>query len=238
MLVDLLYSVGYHGYREGLFFSLMFTIDRAIDRHFLTFNEPDNKQILVSNVDIKSLKSRVLGVFKQIGDVHQKPWFDKTGNPEMIHTIPIIRQLWPNSVFIFMKRRGIENVRSRLKKFPTHGFRYHCADWARNMLTWSEVRTGLPSSCYIEIDQQDMIADGKAVAERIAGFLDAGVDAADKMTNLMKSSRPQETAAGSAELIFSMESVGWTEAQREVFMAECKEAMVRFGYRFDEKYRD
>lgn len=47
---------------------------------------------------------------------------------------PIVKELWPSSVFVFAKRRGIENVISRTRKFLGESLENHCADWARNMV--------------------------------------------------------------------------------------------------------
>ena len=106
--------------------------------------------------------------------VHPYPlWFDKSGHAEMIPAIPILRRLWPDSVYIFCKRRAIENVASRLKKFPAHDFERHCAGWAKTMAAWRGVRPELPPEIYLEVDQQDLIRDTEAISTRIAEPLEA-----------------------------------------------------------------
>src|SRR5271169_560307 len=50
-------------------------------------------------------------------DVHQRefgtgPFVDKTPGGEIIVGAPLLKQLFPSAKFIFMKRRGIENVLS------------------------------------------------------------------------------------------------------------------------------
>lgn len=48
----------------------------------------------------------------------EKIWVDKTPDPRMIKCVPRLKRAWPNAKFIFVKRRGIENLESRIKKFP------------------------------------------------------------------------------------------------------------------------
>ena len=116
ILVDALLSCGYWGYREGMFLSLLYHFNQLIDRQFSIFCGEAN---LISAVDKDKLKTDLFNILKHTTEDLNKlaPWFDKTGNPDMILSIPIISTLWPESVFIFAKRRGIENVLSETKNF-------------------------------------------------------------------------------------------------------------------------
>ena len=156
ILVDAMLSCGYSGFREGMFLSLMHHVNHVTDRHFSYYAGNDN---LISAIEKAELKAELFQIFKSKVDAHNKlaPWFDKTGNQDMILALPIVAQLWPDSVFIFAKRRAIENVISRLKKFPNYNFEYHCADWTKNMAAWRQIRDCLDPSRFIEIDQLDMI---------------------------------------------------------------------------------
>src|SRR5579863_4773012 len=113
-LVDVMRSIGYKGFREGNFLSLLHTIDEIVDRHYVWFPGND-KRVLVSNVDKNGLKTKLFESLRNVVNTlnPEEPWFDKTGNPQMILAIPILRDLWPGAVFVFAKRRGIENVISR-----------------------------------------------------------------------------------------------------------------------------
>lgn len=238
ILVDLMLAAGYAGYREGMFLSLMPVLQQQIDRHFATFAAPGNTQVLVSVLDQQGFKRRLFDVFRAVTEErNQHPaWFDKTGNPEMIEAIPIVRQLWPESVFIFAKRRAIENISSRLKKFPEHSFEYHCRDWTRNMATWRRIRADLPTETRREVDQQDMIQRPEAVVEDLSGFL--GVDTArrDDMIHTLRSNRPQQTEQGSAARIRSLISTGWTPQQADTFLKVCEEEMNAYGYSLTDTY--
>src|SRR5215469_1917124 len=143
-LVTALMSIGYRGYNEGNFLPLMAIIDRVVDNHYAAFGKP-NPKVLTAQIDREQLKNGIEQVFKQLTDnAHPYPlWFDKSGHAEMIPAIPTLRRLWPQAVYVFCKRRGIENVASRLKKFPAQGFERHCLGWAKVMTAWRSLRPQL-----------------------------------------------------------------------------------------------
>lgn len=236
-LVDVMLAAEYSGFREGMFLSLMQNFDQLIDIHYRTYWESTGA-VLVSVIDKDDFKNRIFGVFRDLADQHntKAPWFDKTGNPEMILAIPILRKLWPDSVFIFAKRRGLENITSRIRKFPDHTFEYHCKDWARNMAAWRQVRGGLPESAYTEVDQQDMIQRPDAVADHLGFFLDLPPERRLALVDTMRSNRPQQTEAGSAARLLSLGSTGWSETQVDIFLEHCVAEMDAYGYTLDESY--
>jgi hypothetical protein len=236
-LVDSLVSLGYHGFREGQFLTLITSIGQVVDRHFANFSD-GNPAVLISKVDKDDLKRRFDRI---IGDIvteanPKTPWFDKTGNPEMILAASVLTRLWPECVFIFAKRRAIENVRSRLIKFPSHTFKYHCADWARNMSVWRNMRERLAPNQFIEVDQQEMIREPQTVAARMCTFLRADPGCEEKLIKTLQSNRPQETEAGAANRVSTLDSLGWSEDRVDVFLHECQVEMEEYGYTLDESY--
>jgi hypothetical protein len=237
ILVRALVGVGYHGYNEGNFLPLMNIIDRAVDNHFGIFGKP-NPNVLAARVDPKVLKSRIENIFKDLTDALNKNplWFDKSGNAEMIRAIPALRRLWPDSVYIFAKRRAIENVVSRVKKFPAHSFEHHCADWAKNMAAWRQVREELPGGIYLEVDQQDLIRNTEATSGKISNFLGLGPEHLDVLVNIFQSRRPQETTEGSALKTYSLDSLGWSEAELTIFKRHCDLEMKAYGYGSGSEY--
>src|SRR5579863_3528229 len=236
-LVKALVTAGYHGYNEGNFLPLMRIIERIIDNHFAIFAKP-NPNRLASQIDRGKLKDGVERLFKQLADeAHPYPlWFDKSGHAEMIPAIPILMRLWPESVYIFCKRRAIENVASRLKKFPAQDFERHCAGWAKIMAAWRAVRPELPAGRYLEVDQQDLIRDTEAVSARMAALLQLAPEQVRALVKTFKSRRPQETTKGSAAQTHSLEGLGWSEAQLAAFHRWCGPEMEAYGYGSGSEY--
>jgi hypothetical protein len=237
VLVRALVSVGYHGYNEGNFLPLMNVIGRAVDHHVAVHGKP-NPNVLAAQVDPKILKSRIENIFKELTEsLNVGPlWFDKSGNDEMMRTIPTLRRLWPDSVYIFAKRRAIENVISRIKKFPAQNFEHHCAGWAKNMAAWRQVREELPTGVYLEVDQQDLIRNTEAISAKISELLELGHEQTQILVKTFKSRRPQETTQGSALKTYSLESLGWSEAELAIFQKHCGPQMEAYGYGSGSEY--
>lgn len=237
ILVHALLNAGYHGFREGNFLTLISGVESLVERHFKAFAN-GNPNVLVNAVKKDRLKARLFDVFQRTMDKHNPdaPWLDKTGNPEMIASIPELRRFWPDSVFIFAKRRGIENVLSRTVKFPSHRFEYHCADWARNMSTWRKIRAQLPADAFLEIDQQDLVRRPEDVAHALTRFLCLPSQNIDKMARVFRTHRPQQTAADTTARVVSLDSSGWNDIQKATFVRLCKEEMDAFRYSLGPDY--
>ena len=235
-LVDGFLSAGYHGFREGNLLSLLDGLTRQIRWHFAEF--AGDPEVLVSQLDAAALEHRIALVFRDaVEALNQAPWIDKTGNPEMIHTLPLLHRLWPDSAFIFAKRRGIENIASRMKKFPNRDFAYHCSDWARNMAAWRTVRETLPPERCIEVDQQDLLHIPTVVALRLGMLVGLTNHGVSVLAATLGATRSEETGFRSAAARHTLESVGWDDAMIEVFRRECGVEMAAYGYTMDERYR-
>jgi hypothetical protein len=236
-LVDVMRSSGFNGFREGNFLGLLHGVSQLIDRHYTWFAS-DDKRVLVSNVDKDEMKRTLFETFRTITNTlnPQDPWFDKTGNPEMILAIPIVRQLWPSAVFVFAKRRGIENVISRITKFPGHPFQYHCINWAKNMSAWRSMREQIPEECFLEVEQRNMVRYPEDTARELCTFLGVSEATWPAVVKVMQTHRPQETTQGSASRTCSLAASGWSKEQIETFLKHCGPEMNAYGYTLDEQY--
>jgi hypothetical protein len=238
ILIDALRGAGYHGFNEGNFLSCLHTIERLIDRHFEIF-DASSPNLLISQIDKSALKTALYRQVCQVAEAQYggRPWVDKTGNPDMIAAIPIILQIWPTSHFIFAKRRAIENIFSRLRKFPSLNFEYHCADWARNMATWRQIRAKVADLRAIDVDQREISVRPAETAARTTAFLGLGGKATARMTAIFEDNRPQQTESGSAGRVLTLETTGWNEEQVRIFHMHCDTEMAAFGYSTDDQYR-
>jgi hypothetical protein len=236
-LVDVMRKSGYNGFQEGNFLSLLYGVNQAIERHYSWF-PPNDKRVLLSNVDKNEMKRSLFEILRNIANTlnPQEPWFDKTGNPEMILSIPMVRELWPSAMFVFAKRRGIENVISRMTKFPEHPFQYHCADWAKCMSSWRAIREKIPPDCFLEVEQRNMALYPEEAARELCTFLGVSEATRPTVVKVMGTHRPQETTKGSASRTCSLAASGWTKEQTQTFLKHCETEMKAFGYTLDEQY--
>jgi len=237
ILVRAMIKGGYFAYPEGNFLSLIRDLQRLVDRHLDTFGASD--KVLAGRVDRAALKIRLENVVASMaGHLQMRtPWLDKTGNPEMIEIIPVLRRVWPNSRFILARRRALENITSRLRKFPNYSFEYHCADWTRNMAAWRELRGRVPDLPCIEVDQHDISAGPGGVAADIGHFLHMDEDDVSRLAGVFTHERPQQTEPGSADRVLCLDRMGWTDEQRAIFHRICDSEMKSYGYSEDESYR-
>jgi len=238
ILVSALHAAGYGGYYEGHLLSLIRIIERDVDRHFDSFYTQASK-VLISRVDRAALKGQLAGIVAAEAARHQPdgPWVDKTGGLEMIESIPTLSHIFPTGRFVFAQRRAIENIVSRMVKFPRHAFDYHCASWAKIMAGWRLLRQAHPELACIEIDQRDISADPATVAERLGDFLLLDQAGRAALLQTFMSRRPQQTQPGSADRVLSLADTGWTAAQKTVFHLHCESEMHAAGYTMDDTYR-
>jgi len=234
ILVDAMLAAGFHGYREGNFLGLLKTMTDAIETHYRSFFVADTP-IMISQVPKQRLIRQIRGMFKDLLEEKnlEHPWLDKTGNSEMILLVPDLTEIWPNCRVIFAKRRGIENVMSRMKKFPEANFGYHCRDWARNMAAWRATRARLEDWRYLEVDQKDIAFRPDVVAKQISALLSLSPTQGAAIEEMFRSGRPQETAPGTAERVVALQDTGWPAEQMVHFQTLCGLEMEEFGYTMD-----
>ena len=161
-------------------------------------------------------------------------WIDKTPTAEMVRAAPLMQEMWPNARFIFLKRRVIENVASRRRKFPQESLKNHYRDWVDVLTAWTGVRSHLGNSA-IEVEQLELARRPAAEADAIAAFLDLPAPAADRLHAVLAGSTPEQTSAalGSVE---TLSSLGLSPGEEGELRAACGPVMAAYGYGFGEDY--
>jgi hypothetical protein len=235
-LAGAMLAAKYNGFYEGNFLGIIERIDNIVNQYFAVFGS-NNPLVLTSRLSNEEVKMEIHLLLKRLFEREnpKTPWFDKSGN--LITSIPAILKLWPNAHFIFAKRRAIENILSRIKKFPNHSFEFHCRDWAAIMASWRNVREIVPGLKAIEVDQQDMIQTPDETAVRVASFLSLAPEQRESFAKFLGNRRPERTSPGTEQIISSFEHVPWSEEQRATFLHHCSVEMEAFGYTMDCTYR-
>jgi hypothetical protein len=155
-------------------------------------------------------------------------WMDKTPGADMIRSVPVLCEMWPEARFVFLKRRPIENIESRRRKFPRYNFDDHCRLWADSMAAWEEVRDSVGDHGLV-IEQLDLARRPEGEVRRLAAFLD--LDAAEQagLLESLLTDQPERTTSEFAP-VYTLETVGWSESQQVTFKRICGEIMQRFDY--------
>jgi len=209
---------------------------RALDDHFtrvdqaqshfgeaalaeFSFTKMSRGQLVAGYVDaLLSLHKKAYG---------SKSFVDKTPGPEAIRAAPSVKARIPSAKFIFMKRRGIENVQSQLRRFAGCSFEVACSTWARPMRRWLEVRETLSPNC-MEIDQADLDRDPATVAARLCDFIGRGDPKA--VEKFLRERFPEKTKAGDYGDYVALGNTGWDDTQMQMFSDICGEMMEAYGY--------
>jgi hypothetical protein len=146
-------------------------------------------------------------------------WLDKTPTVGIIQVTPILQEIWPAARFVFMWRGAVDNIASRLRKFPQLSFAAHCEDWASVMRAWLAVRSGL-GAAVLEIEQPVLAREPGPVADQLAAFLDLDSLEARRMREALEVDRPEQTGTVFGETI-TLAQTGWTEEQVQIYHAVC-----------------
>jgi hypothetical protein len=154
-------------------------------------------------------------------------WLDKTPSVNMIHLAPVLRDIWPQARFVFMKRRGIENILSRQRKFP-YDFARNCREWKQAMEAWLAVRPALTGAA-LELDQHFVATNPAGAAGAIGRLLGLSATETDRLGLALDTVRPQRTG-GVFDETLGLAETGWSDPEMQIFDELCGEVMTVFGY--------
>lgn len=218
-------------YAEGHFVPVINYVVSAVDKYYESKSSSlEVERRAISHIKRDELIDEIQNLFYNLyNSLYQSNiWLDKTPGIEMINSVPIIAKTWPNAKFIFAKRRGIENINSRLRKFPNKPFESHCKMWSGCMKSWFEVRSSVVNSS-IEIEQRDIEHNPKMVSKKIGDFLNIGEESVDLIYDIFTSKRPESTSVPSS-IDIALNNTGWTAEQIKIYRDYCGDISKKYGY--------
>lgn len=218
-------------YNEGHFLPVMNYVVSAVDNYYESKPiSPDVEIGAISHIKKEELINEIQNLFYKVyNSLYQSNvWLDKTPEIEMIDSVPIIAKTWPKAKFIFAKRRGIENINSRMRKWPNETFQSHCIRWSVCMKSWLEIRDSVVNSS-IEIEQRDIEKNPQMISKRICDFLNIGEESEKSIYDIFTSKRPESTSA-SRLVDIELNNTGWTAEQIKIYRHHCSDISKKFGY--------
>lgn len=237
MVMAIKKATDYPGYSEGLVLGMLDGINHAIENGYTTCDST-NENFMISKVDKDQLRKDIFDIYKnRIEDLFQGHdiWIDKTVSVAGASAVPCVKMIWPKTKVIFMKRRPIETMISRIKKFPKRTFEVQCKNWSKIMNSWLLNREKLTKDEYIEVDQREMSLDSKKVAHDVATYLGLDQDQEKILAKAFSYDRP-EYSGGDENVVISLDKTGWTPEQKKIFRDTCGEVASKFNYSLDDKY--
>ncbi|MFI3154964.1 MAG: sulfotransferase [Methylococcaceae bacterium] len=202
-------------------------------------SSPAYKAFTIGKVGVENIRNEIAAALTGIYTKQFGPqWIDKTPGVKMIKAVPMLSEIFPESKFIFMKRRGIENVMSKQRRFKGQPLQVACSEWADSMRAWRHVRERVEGR-YIEIDQQAMATSPHDVALQLCTFLGGDISLTQKAASFLENTRSEQTSQGSQARTLALPDTGWNDEEQALFIETCASMMVSYGYSFDsEELRD
>ncbi|MDA8611481.1 sulfotransferase [Candidatus Pacebacteria bacterium] len=234
-------GAGIPGYVEGCFINVLGYFLRDTDNN-RSRRGPQllDPRIMISGIDHDKFNNDLAFWFKDQYDLYSKfngeeRWVDKTADLGMVYALPYVYKIWPKAKFIVMKRRPIENVASRIRKFPKRTFRKHCEGLKNVTETWLEMKEKIPPDSFIEIDQRDVALDPDRIADEVSAFLEFSKEERDSIAKIFKTDRPENTG-GDESVVKSLEEMDWTKKEKELFLEKCGPIAEKCGYSLGNQY--
>ena len=188
---------------------------------------------LIGKIDALRMKDIVFDTIleRYNREVGQSWWVDKTPGVKMVEATPVLARRFQNSFYIFMRRRVVENILSRRRRFGDIDFTSECREWATVLEAWLKVRKTLDPARYLEVDQQEMALCPGIVAAQLAERLGFEEMVEDEIVSFFRETRTEQTQQEAAYTI-TPDDAGWSEEEKEICYRECGPMMAAFGYEF------
>lgn len=229
-------STRYRGYDEGHLISLLPQLMATVAGHYRDAAQSLSSWTMLATVGQSHVEARLRAAFIEMARARfDTPyWIDKTPSNHMIAGAPLLGAMWPHARFIFMKRRAIENIASRMRKFSGSVFETHCRDWSDAMQLWAEARGPLDGRTR-EVDQLTLARQPDNVAAALSPFL--GLSAAEETVfrKALAAQRTEQTGAR-VDATIGLAQTGWPAAEQELFRRICSPMMRLYGYSEDPGY--
>ena len=228
----------FDGHREGHLFDLLARLSETLNRFYgIKANEmAPGRGTMASFVCQeyfeKSFNETFIRLVRSLFPLGS--WVEKTPNAALILLAPRLRSIWPNSRFIFMKRRFLENLASRIVKFPSLDFQSNCREWNDPMTAWLTVRSALHGVA-VEVDQRFLQGNPGDVAENIGTFLNLTDFEAQRLSQAFRFDFPERTSASRPGAI-DISDMGWGVEQTHEYERVCAKTMIAYGYTTDSTY--
>lgn len=226
----------FEGAEEGHTLDLLAHFAVCLDNFYNTKADELGRNTMLARVPQKYFDDAIDHMFRDLAEKYYRRayWVEKTPNSNLVYIAPRLLKIWPKAKFVFMKRRGIENIRSRERKFPKIEFTTHCREWASAMTAWRLVGSQLRGRA-IEIDQLCLVQQPRAAAVQLGRFLELDEIEIDRVSQYFSVERPQRTEMNFSSVL-DPNVVDWDTTKWSTFSEICAESMRAFKYGFGSDY--
>ncbi len=227
------------GHNEGNIASLMQRMLDQVEEFFKKLSEEYlslTDHHTIANLRQEWIETYIINYFSEayeryLGDGQ---WVDKSPDSylfaPMVRAAPRLLEMFPKARFIFCARRGIENILSRMKKFPHIPFGFQCRSWAHTFEEWGKVREQLGPERCMEVYQRDIAIDPQRVALELQEFLGLEDEQREGIVRVFTGRRYEQTQVAREHKEISIEETPWDEGYRAAFIRWCHPMMKAAGF--------
>ncbi|MEO7026879.1 MAG: sulfotransferase [Caulobacteraceae bacterium] len=228
--------LGYAGEGEGHLWPAIMMAWQELDTTVKKIGGVKSKaysQFTIGRFGVGKVKRRLSSALAAMYEEELGPkWVDKTPGVQMVRAAPMLKDALPGVRFVFMHRRGIENVLSKQRRFPNRPFARACEEWGETMSAWLDVRDSVAEQS-IEIDQMTMATVPDQTARDLCAFLGEDGEVETAVRAYLSETRSEQTSAVSAGQAISLSETNWSAEQVRIFCDKCAPMMAMFGYQMD-----
>lgn len=217
-------------------------VEKLLHNNFYNSPASQNNTMSIARFPLTYTKAEVIKLIRNAytNTFSSELFIDKTPGKLMLSMLDLALYAFPESKVIFCKRRGIENVLSRMKKFKSLTFEQHMNGWVKCFEQWKVSHHKITSllktdGWYTEIDQYHIANTPEYAASLLAEGLSKDGISTEKLANIFTTSYP-EAVDGKINPTCSLESTDWTDEEKHLFLTICSESMFEQGYSVDNTY--
>ncbi len=164
---------------------------------------------------------------------------DKTPTIAPILAAPDLATYHSDAKFIHCSRRHVDNIQSKVKKFPDQSLENHAREWTDCHQAWFASRQRLEDmgQDFLEINFHEMAADPAAAANKIGAYLDFEAEETAYVENYLLSQRPQANKDRDLTQFLKLSDMHWSETDKRRFIEITSHVGRTLGYGL-ERYFD
>lgn len=230
----------YKGFGEGHLVPVLTEIVDTVRRNGasgLGADVPGNGLSSLRGDDL--IRALFAGYERYLADFLQSAYIvDKTPTITPIRAAPDLASYHSDAKFIHCSRRHVDNVQSKLKKFPDESPERCAREWTDCHAAWFETRRVLEDRGigFLEINFHEMAEDPSGTAARIGHYLELDRQEISGMEVYLRSQRPQSDQNRDLTKFLRLSELRWSDADKRRFVEITSKVGARLGYGLESYY--
>lgn len=163
---------------------------------------------------------------------------DKTPTISPILAAPDLARYHSGAKFIHCSRRHLDNIQSKVKKFPDKSVENHAREWTDCHQAWFAARQTLEAmdQDFLEVNFHDMAADPAGVSQRIGAYLELDADEVAGVESYLQSQRPQANKDRDLTQFLKLSELPWSDTDKRRFVEITSHVGRTLGYGLEQYY--